>query len=845
AVTVGATRVLSPAEWDLHGPASPHGRAALDEVVRARTALLDAVGEAVLALDDRACVVHMNTAAEQLFGWSNEDARGRHLRELGSSDLTSDQVEAVVRHVWAGGTWADDLVIRLRSGRRFEAQVSAAPLLVEGQVSAVITSTVDVSRRLAAVADLSHQVRHDRLTGLRNRAALIESLDEVLTDVASADGATSATVIVVDLEDFRSQNRVLGPALGDHLLRATAAALRQTTHPGDVLARVSGDSFAVCCSHLRDDEAAVRYADHLREAVARPVILGGVRVVLRSSAGVALVRPPTPSSSELLRRADAALLDAKAVGRSSLAYHHQMDERLRRQALLEVLIRRMVAGGRAPLAYQAIHRLADGAVIGAEALLRLRGDSGVPVSPQEVFAAADRAGLSRDVGRLVLEAACQEARRWADARPERQLSVSVNLSPEQFADREIADQVRAALEAAQLDPSRLCLEISESILLVDTEWSARQLALLKMLGVVLVVDDYGTGHTSLVHLKRFPLDSIKIDLSLVAGLPDSPEDLAVVTATMAVADALGLRVVAVGIEDRRQLTGLDRLGCHYGQGFLWSPATSSEELVAQATAAVSVMPDRAPSAGLAAAPAAAPPNWTEELDSILRSLVHEVRTPLTVAMGYASMLEHGADDDRVELAGRIRAATERINRLLANLEDVRLIDNGDLLLEVHRQDVRALVAGIVDDLGGVVHRELVLAQDGDDVVLVDVDDVRIGSAVANLVTNAAKYAQPGSPLGVDVTVDAEWARITVTDDGPGVADADLGLLYRKYGRADRSHRGSGLGLYLARGSARAHGGDISYRRRHPSGSAFTLSIPRCAPSPAQPSDGNGSGIVRS
>ncbi|MEZ5178763.1 MAG: diguanylate cyclase [Acidimicrobiales bacterium] len=417
AVTVGATRVLSPAEWDLHGPASPHGRAALDEVVRARTALLDAVGEAVLALDDRACVVHMNTAAEQLFGWSNEDARGRHLRELGSSDLTSDQVEAVVRHVWAGGTWADDLVIRLRSGRRFEAQVSAAPLLVEGQVSAVITSTVDVSRRLAAVADLSHQVRHDRLTGLRNRAALIESLDEVLTDVASADGATSATVIVVDLEDFRSQNRVLGPALGDHLLRATAAALRQTTHPGDVLARVSGDSFAVCCSHLRDDEAAVRYADHLREAVARPVILGGVRVVLRSSAGVALVRPPTPSSSELLRRADAALLDAKAVGRSSLAYHHQMDERLRRQALLEVLIRRMVAGGRAPLAYQAIHRLADGAVIGAEALLRLRGDSGVPVSPQEVFAAADRAGLSRDVGRLVLEAACQEARRWADRGP--------------------------------------------------------------------------------------------------------------------------------------------------------------------------------------------------------------------------------------------------------------------------------------------------------------------------------------------------------------------------------------------------------------------------------------------
>lgn len=820
-----ATQILGPGEWG-ESPAALELALAtgLDSMVRARTTMLDAVGEAVLALDAAGRVVHMNTAAEQLYGWTNREARGRHVADVGPSNLALDEVTAIIAHVWAGGSWAGDLEIRDHDGRPFDAQVTATPLLISGMVSAVITSTVDVSVRTAAVADLTHQVSHDGLTGLRNRASFASALDEHLAQTASTSGAESATVILVEMEDLPSLNHAHGLVVGDHLIRASAAALRQASHPGDLLARFSEDTFALWCGHLPDVERAVQYADALRQAIARPVEVRGAAVVIRSRAGFTITSTSVPPADELLRRAGAALLEARARPRVSLPYHPQMDERVQHLSAMEDLVRRVVRDD-APLAYQAITGLADGVVVGAEALLRVLDDSGAIVAPPEVFAAAERAGLAAELGRLVLDAACAEAARWRTAVPERHLVMGVNLSPEQFADRDLVVHVRGALEAAALEPSRLCLEIAESVLLADTEWSARQLAVLTMLGVRLSVDDYGTGHTSLLHLKRFPLDTMKVDLSLVAGLPDSPEDLAVVTATMGVAQALDIGVVAVGVETERQLAELERLGCQYGQGFLWSSATTGDAFLALATAPVSQRAPRALTSGRLVATAPARAVSVDELDSILRSLVHEIRTPLTVAMGYASMLELAPEDDRVGVASRIRAATERINRLLATLEDVRLIDHGSLVLHAQRLDLRAHVGSVVTDLRSSTRRNLELVQVGDEEIVVDADDARIAGAISNLITNAAKYGQPGSPVIVRVEADEEWARVTVLDDGPGVAVADLGVIYRKYGRADRLHSGSGLGLYLARGTARAHGGDIHYRREHP-GSAFTLTLPR-------------------
>nr|WP_256444562.1 EAL domain-containing protein [Aquihabitans sp. G128] len=832
----------APAELSMVGP-SGWSRArsmvdeaaalTVDEVVRARTAMLDAVGEAVLALDPHGFVTHLNGAAERLYGWTNAEAQGHHITEVGPADLTAAQVADIVEAVVAGGSWAGDLTITTRTGGPFAAQVTAAPLYVGGEVAAVITSTVDVSARLRSQppgpADDDAWV--DPVTGLASNRAFSATLASDLAEVADREGGGTLTLVLLEVDDLPRIQRAGGGLVVEQLVRAAARSLRGAVHDGDRVGRLSAGGLAVTCSHLRGTGSGLRFADDLRAAIRGPFEADGGEWVLRSSAGISLGGHPSPGPEEVLRRADTALQHAKRQQGTSRAYDQAMDVDQRRRDDLDHLVRRAVAGGPIPLAYQAITRLDDGTVVGAEALLRLTDANGVPVAPLEAFDAAERCGLAPELGRQVLAVACDEAARWQRFLPERTLSIAVNLSAEQFRDRNTAYLVAQALAAADLAPSRLTLEIAESVLVEDPAWSARQLAVLKMQGVQLAADDYGTGHTSLLHLKRFPLDLIKVDLSLVAGLPDSPEDSAIVFATIRVAEALDLQVVAEGVENERQREELHRLGCEFGQGYLWSTAVAGDEFLKLVLRPRTVFGRGAVEAARQldeASPGRRPASTgeVEELDAVLRSLAHEIRTPLTVAMGYASLLEAGDDEEQAMIATSIRKATERINHLLGNLEDVRLIDHGRLELDAEVLDLADLVEATVVDLRSIVRVPLEV-QRADLPALVDADPTRIAQVVANLVSNAAKFVRPGSPVVIRVDVVGEWAEVSVSDDGPGVDEADLGLIYRKYGRADAAHPGSGLGLYLARGTARAHGGDIMYRRGRP-GSTFTLTLPRSA-----------------
>ncbi|MCU1497237.1 MAG: hypothetical protein JWM47_1190, partial [Acidimicrobiales bacterium] len=826
--------IVGPAGWARPGELTKELSETLsvEEVVRARTAVLDSVGEAVVALDTKGRVMHMNGAAEQVYGWSRDEAQGRHIAEVGPSSLTPDEVEGIMSRVLGGGSWVGDVTIAPPRRASFLAQATAAPLYVDGVVSAIVTSTVDVSGRARPVEPpevRAAPVMVDPVTGLPPLSTFLASLEAQLAVVGGESGAGTVTVVLIELDDVARMRPPYGEAMAEHLLRSSASALRSLIHVGDVLTRSSAAGFAVSCPHLRGSVLAKRYADDLRAAMQGPVPFEGGEVVVRSAAGIALGGHPNPGAEELVRRAEAALVHARDERTASRVFDQEMDARHRRQVELDALVRARVAAGQIPLAYQAITRLDDGTVVGAEALLRLTDDRGQAVPPMEALAAADRCGLSAALGRLVLDAACQEAARWQRFLPERVLAIAVNVSAEQFRDRNTAHQVHEALKEASLAPSRLTLEVSESLLMEDTVWSARQLAVLKMQGVQLAADDYGTGNTSLLHLKRFPLDFIKADLSLVAGLPDSPEDSAIVAATIRVAEALDLHVIAEGVENERQRDELHRLGCEFGQGYLWSTAVSGDDflkLVVESRRSPIARRREVARQGDPVAPGRRPASVSEveELDAVLRSLAHEIRTPLTVAMGYASLLETGADSDQSILATSIRQATERIDHLLGNLEDVRLIDIGRLELDAQRLDLRDLVKATVDELQSVYRVPLDLRLAGTEPVEVDIDPLRIGQVLTNLVSNAAKFVQPGSKVAITVESNRDWAEVSVSDDGPGVAEADLGLIYRKYGRSDPAHAGSGLGLYLARGTARAHGGDILYRRGRP-GSTFILTLP--------------------
>ncbi|MCU1354105.1 MAG: hypothetical protein JWM05_3314 [Acidimicrobiales bacterium] len=344
--------------------------------------------------------------------------------------------------------------------------------------------------------------------------------------------------------------------------------------------------YAVVCT-FRDVSAERAALSHRalhearRAAVARPVTIGGHDLLLRASAGVVLDASAELDADELLQRADTALVRAKAAGKDATRL---WDDAMRRQLLrrieLEAVVRRAVALGEVTLEYQPIVQLEDQAIVGAEALLRMTDEHGTPIPAIEVIEAAESCGSIVGLGLLILRTACAEAARWTRVRPGLDLTMAVNLSALQLADANLPDLVAGVLRAAGLEPDRLCLEITESVLMDDTELTGRRLAQLKSLGIHLSADDFGTGYSPLSYLKRLPLDSMKIDASFVAGLPDCAEDVSIVTAIMGAARGLGLQVVAEGIERPDQLRALEELGCARGQGHLWERAVPGDRLLA-------------------------------------------------------------------------------------------------------------------------------------------------------------------------------------------------------------------------------------------------------------------------
>ncbi|MCU1455884.1 MAG: diguanylate cyclase/phosphodiesterase with sensor(s) [Acidimicrobiales bacterium] len=420
----------------------------------------------------------------------------------------------------------------------------------------------------------------DAIAHGRGAQTLLDELDRRLASAPRARNAT-AVAMLIDVDDFTVVNHAYGHRAGDEVMRHAEHVLRLAVHADDLVVRFSADSFFVCCFHGLGRDRACGYADRLRAAMGQRRTLGDHDIHLRASAGVVVEGAARVSSDELLQKADAALTRAKDAGKNtSWLYDDGLRQQLLRRLDLEALVRRTVLIGHVSLAYQPIVRLEDETIVGAEALLRVVGDDGEVVPAGELVEAAERTGSIVGLGLLVLQAACKEAARWGRALPGCPLTIAVNLSASQLAEEHLPDLVATVLRATKLEPSLLCLEITESVLMEDSARSIRDLARLKALGVRLSMDDFGTGYSSLAYLKRLPLEAMKIDRSFVAGLPDSPEDASIVAAIMGVARGIGLDVVAEGIEDQAQLAALRRLGCGYGQGHLWARAVPGDELLA-------------------------------------------------------------------------------------------------------------------------------------------------------------------------------------------------------------------------------------------------------------------------
>jgi diguanylate cyclase (GGDEF)-like protein len=443
--------------------------------------------------------------------------------------------------------------------RLLETYASHAGVLIEND-----RLEQSLSEVTALKEQLRHQAYHDALTGLPNRVLFAERVARALRP----GDETTAAVLFLDLDDFKTINDSLGHHVGDALLVAVARRVEAAVRPGDVPARLGGDEFAVLARVVVPEEAE-RIADRLVRALEEPFSIDDREISVHTSVGIAFGQPGAALADELLRNADVAMYDAKRAGkRRYTTYEPEMHLRVRQRQELGAAIERAVERGEIGVHYQPIVDLRTRRVVALEALARWdRREHGL-LAPTSFVPLADELGIMVEIGRTVLRESCRQARAWQVSFPGHEdLSVTVNLAPSELHNPGLAEEVATILLECGFPAERLVLEITESGVMRSPAEALRTMLELKELGVSLALDDFGTGHSSLAHLREFPIDTLKIARPFVAGLPEGELDGVFIDAIVRLATSLGVEVVAEGIETAGQAQAVSALGCSLGQGF--------------------------------------------------------------------------------------------------------------------------------------------------------------------------------------------------------------------------------------------------------------------------------------
>ena len=431
--------------------------------------------------------------------------------------------------------------------------------------------------RAAQEERIRHQAYHDALTGLPNRASFTEHLEESMRRAKRAGWPLA--LLFLDLDLFKRVNDSLGHDAGDRLLRVAAERIRRAVREADMLFRMGGDEFTVLLEDVRGPEEAAMVSSRVLEAMAEPLQLQHHEISVTASIGIALYPRDDVVAERLLKSADTAMYRAKELGRNRYAFFApEMNERVESQILVEAALRRGLKNHEFVLHFQPRVSVASGRATGAEALLRWRHPEWGLVEPARFVPLLEETGMVVPVGAWVLAEACRQARSWQDAGLP-PLRVSVNLSSRQFRSETLLDSVSEALRASRLQPQMLELELTESLLVENVEHAMGVMGKLKAIGAAISIDDFGTGYSSLGYLKRFPIDSLKIDKSFVRDIATSPKDAAIVKAISALARSLGIGLIAEGVEEAWQVEFLRGRHCTEMQGFLFSRALPPEQVV--------------------------------------------------------------------------------------------------------------------------------------------------------------------------------------------------------------------------------------------------------------------------
>ncbi|MBC7781933.1 MAG: EAL domain-containing protein [Proteobacteria bacterium] len=529
---------------------------------------VESAAESIVVTDERGYIVDVNPAFSVMTGYERDEVMGRSPRMLRSDRQTSSDYQLMWSVVRQQGKWQGELWSRRKNGEVYPEWVSICAVRSDaGEATHFVTIATDISQRKVSEERLQYLANYDPLTQLPNRAAFNQHLEHAIHQAQRHK--RQLAVMFVDLDRFKMINDSLGHEAGDRVLREAAGRLHDCVRASDTVCRLGGDEFVIIIEELATVAAVAAVAEKILQAIARPFIVEGQEFHITASMGIAGFPEDGADRQQLLKNSDVAMYRAKELGKNKFQFYSaHMNAHSFDRMVMEAALRRALERGELELWYQARIELSTQRIAGAEALLRWRHPQMGLVLPGQFITLAEETGLIVPIGEWVLDQACQEAVSWqVSGLPP--IAVAVNLSARQFAHETLVDATARTLERHALSPGTLELEITESMVMNNPEQAVILLTALKAMGCHLSIDDFGTGYSSLAQLKRFPVDSLKIDRSFVRDLPGDTDDAAITRAVIAMAHSLKLRVVAEGVETREQLQFLREHGCDDVQGYLF------------------------------------------------------------------------------------------------------------------------------------------------------------------------------------------------------------------------------------------------------------------------------------
>jgi diguanylate cyclase (GGDEF)-like protein/PAS domain S-box-containing protein len=537
--------------------------------------------EALLITDKDNAIIEVNPAFTRLTGYSADEVRGRNPRLLASGHTTPEQYRQIWQSINEQGAWLGEIWDRRKDGSIYPKLLNISVVRdAAGAITHHIAAFSDISAQKAAEEKIRHLAHHDTLTGLPNRFMLEGRLEQALA-TARRTGERLA-VMFIDLDRFKVINDTLGHQTGDGLLIEVARRLRDSVRESDVVARLGGDEFVVVLTGGGAELAAAHVAAKILASVAEPCRIAGHELTTTPSIGIAVFPGDGDSVEALMKNADVAMYHAKAQGRANYQFFAaEMTRAATERLQLENNLRTALREGQFLLHFQPQLDMSDGRVTGFEALVRWQHPGEGMISPLKFIPIAEETGLIGPLGEWILDEACRCLSAWR-AQDIANVRMAINISAQQLRQKDFVARVAGILAAHGLTGEDIELEITESLAMQDPAATIDILKALRGMGVLLAVDDFGTGYSSLSYLKLLPIHRLKLDRSFVRDIESDPNDAAICAATIALAHNLGLEVVAEGIETRPQHDYLRRLGCDFGQGYLFSrplPAAAATAFV--------------------------------------------------------------------------------------------------------------------------------------------------------------------------------------------------------------------------------------------------------------------------